>query len=440
MNWNRNPRKKGRHGTAAAAALLATVVTLATTDAHALQPLAEFRTGARSRNLDVHEAAYLREQRDAEATQASYKLLPSLVATAGYTRNQYESAVTTPLGNGEARTATITPKNQLDATVTLSVPIIDVAAWRRASASDALADAQAARAAATGLDVDANVTRAYYQVVADEAVLAAAHRTVTAAEENQGVVRQRHGAGLASELDVRRADAETEQRRQSVAEAAYQLAVARRSLETLTGLAPTPDTSDGAVPPDDLHEEAPLTAWESSAPDLPHVHAARLEVTAADKNAGVAAAALFPTIAASGTERLTNATGFGQSPSWSAGVVLTWRIDASSVPAVRAQDSAAAAARVRVDKQLLVARDQIHEAWQRVRAQLAKSRSARAQRDASHVAERLAGERYRAGTATLLDVIIAERDAFSAELAQIQTDSDLAYARASLRITAGRQP
>ena len=49
-----------------------------------------------------------------------------------------------------------------------------------------------------------------------------------------------------------------------------------------------------------------------------------------------------------------------------------------------------------------------------------------------------AAERYRAGTATLLDVIIAQRDSFSAEIAQIQSDSDLAYARASLRITAGR--
>jgi outer membrane protein len=433
----RNHRSmKARVGVAAVLALAATFGGVG--KAHALQPLSEFRAGARTKNLDVRESAQVTAQRDAEATQASYKLLPSLVATAGYTRNQYESVVTTPIGNGETHTATITPKNQLDGLVTVSIPIIDVASWRRVGASEAIADAQVARGTATQLDVESNVTRAYYQVVADEALLAAAQRTVAASEESLGVVRQRHEAGMASELDLRRSAAEVDQRKQSVAEADYQLAVARRSLATLSGIAPTPDTTGGAVPADDLHEESSLVSWESSAGELPHVQAARLDVRAAEKNAGVTAAALLPTIAASGTERLTNAAGFGQSPSWSAGVLLTWRLDASTVPAIRAQDAAAAAARVREEKQTALVRDQIHDAWQRVRAQIAKSRAARAQLDASRVAERLAGERYRAGTATLLDVIIAERDAFSAEIAQIQADSDLAYARAALHTAAGR--
>lgn len=431
-----HPRKRLRMLGAVGALVVA--ASLGTGNAHALQPLSEFRAGARTQNLDVRESAQVTVQRDAEATQASYKLLPSLIATAGYTRNQYESVVTTPIGNGETHTATITPKNQLDALVTASIPIIDIAAWRRAGAAEAVADAQVARAAATQLDVESNVTRAYYQVVADEALLAAARRTVTASEESLGVVRQRQEAGMASELDLRRASAEVDQRKQSLAEADYQLAVARRSLTTLSGIAPKPDTTGGAAPADDLHEESSLASWESATNELPQVHAARLDVRAAEKNAGVTAAALLPTIAANGSERLTNAAGFGQSPSWSAGVLLTWRLDPSTVPAMRAQDAAAAAARVREEKQTTVVRDQIHDAWQRVRAQIAKSRAARAQLDASRVAERLAGERYRAGTATLLDVIIAERDAFSAEIAQIQADSDLAYARASLRTAAGR--
>jgi outer membrane protein TolC len=116
---------------------LGTATALGAGDAQALQRLEEFRAGARTQNLDVREAAQLVQQRDAEATQASRKLLPTLTATAGYTRNQYEASVTTPLGNGETRTATITPQNQLDALVTVSVPVVDVAAWRRADASEA---------------------------------------------------------------------------------------------------------------------------------------------------------------------------------------------------------------------------------------------------------------------------------------------------------------
>jgi outer membrane protein TolC len=101
--------------------MLGAVTGLGASDAHALQRLEEFRAGARAQNLDAREAAQLVEQRDAEATQASLKLLPTITATAGYTRNEYESSVTTPLGNGETRTATITPKNQLDALVTVSI-------------------------------------------------------------------------------------------------------------------------------------------------------------------------------------------------------------------------------------------------------------------------------------------------------------------------------
>ncbi len=414
-------------------ALLAVAIVGVAPPAAALQPLDAFRAAARTQNLDIREASEVTLQRDDEARQAAWKLLPSAAATASYQRNQYTSQVTIP-GQG---TATITPNNQLDATLTLSAPIVDFALWRRAAAADAVADAQHARTAATRLDADGSVVRAYYQVVAGEGVLAAARRTLAAAEASRDVVRQRVAAGLASELDGKRADAEVEARRQAIAEAEYSLAVARRSLETTSGLAP----SDGAGPiADDLREEAPLATWESRVPGLPQLQAAALDVRAADKNVGVAAAALYPTVSASATERITNAAGFGQSPSWAAGVSLTWRFDASTIPAVRAQEAARAAAAVREERSRVVARDQIHAAWQLVHAQIGKSRAARAQLEANRTAASLAAERYRAGTATLLDLVVAERDAFSAEVATVQADADLAYGRAALRIAAGGAP
>lgn len=406
-------------------------------EARALQSLSEFRTGARRHAFDLRESAETAAQRDEEATQATTKLLPTLTLTGGYTHNQYESVARIPNGDGTIKTATITPHDQLDATVSVAVPIVDVSILRRAAASRTVADAQHARAAATAIDVDVTVARTYYQVAAGEAVLAAAHRTVVAAEENERVVRQRLDAGLAYELDLRRATAEIEQRRQAVAEAEYELAIARRSLATASGLVPT---EGGVALDDDLHDEAPLAAWESLAMDLPHVRAARLDVRAADQSTGAAAAALLPTLAGSASERLTNAAGFGQSPSYAVGVTLTWRADVSTIAGIRAQDAAASATRVREEKQLAAARDQIHDAWQRVRTQIAKSRAARASLASSEVAARLASERYRAGTATLLDVIVAQRDAFSAEVARIQSDGDLAYARAQLRLVSGRQP
>jgi outer membrane protein TolC len=155
---------------------------------------------------------------------------------------------------------------------------------------------------------------------------------------------------------------------------------------------------------------------------------------------GVTAAALLPTLTASASESFTNAPGFGSSPFWGAGGTVAWNFDVSTFPAIRAQQAAASAARVREERTTHAARDQIHTAWQAVRLQIAKSRAARAQVDAAREAARFAHDKYAAGTATLLDVIVADRDLFSAEVTGISADADLLYGRASLRFSAGELP
>jgi outer membrane protein TolC len=54
------------------------------------------------------------------------------------------------------------------------------------------------------------------------------------------------------------------------------------------------------------------------------------------------------------------------------------------------------------------------------------------------MAAELARDRYGVGAATQLDVIRAQEDAFRAEVTRIQADTDLAYARAALRASAGQ--
>jgi outer membrane protein TolC len=73
-----------------------------------------------------------------------------------------------------------------------------------------------------------------------------------------------------------------------------------------------------------------------------------------------------------------------------------------------------------------------------VLANIAQSRSARAGRDASVHAAEQARVQYQAGTATQLDLLQAQRDAFRAEVTRIQNDANLLNARAQLRLAAGR--
>lgn len=365
------------------------VILLGTSKASALQPLSELLEAARRHNPELRESAALNAQREQEASRAKWRLAPTFTAIATYMRNEYAATVSLPALGGQApRTVTITPRDQMDAILSVSVPLIDVALWNGIAASNASASAERARSTSVRLDIDMRVAQAFYRTLAGEALLDAGDRSLGTAEASLRVVRQRAAAGTASALDVSRAVAEVEARRQDVAAADFALQVARRSLETLTGVTPSVGGRDLE---DDLREEAGLPMWEARADALPAVAAARQDARAAEAAASAERALLYPTAAGVATERFTNATAFGQS----------------------------------------------HAAWQQVRTQLSRARAARVELEANRTALSLARQRYEAGTATMLDVLIAERDAFSAEGATIQSNADLGFARVSLRFAAG---
>lgn len=403
-----------------------------------LQPLTEFVAAAGSANADNREAASVAEQRAAEVDVAWGRVLPAFTARGAYTRNQVPA--TAMLGGPGGQLVTITPSNQLDGTLTLDVPLIDIAGHRRVTAASTLADAAGARGRATRVEVTKSLSRQYFQLLAARALILASSRTLAATEANAAMVAQRRGAGLGSELDVDRASAEVERSRQSVAESRYLEALASRALRSTSGLTPAAgDPADASrVLDGDLHEEAALERWEQGMTS-PLMEAALLETRAAEQSASAARAALLPVVAGVAQERFTNATGFtGRNATWTAGVFVTWRFDVGTVATIQAQNASERAAEARAEKARTLARDRVHDDWQLVSSTLAKSRAARAQVHATEHGAKLARERYASGLATHLEVVQAERDAFSASVARIQSDTDLAYARAALRLDAGR--
>lgn len=414
--------------------------------AHALQTLGEFLREARQRNFDNREARAAAVERVHEASQAWARLLPAVTVQGDYIRNQYLGAADIPTGAPMAggalptRHLVITPLDQWDATFSAALPVVDVAAWEGVGAGAARREAEEARAAATALEVQKTVARTYYQLIGAGAVGRAAQRTLAAAEDNARFIDTRARAGLASELDLKRALAEVERDRQAIADADYSTVTLQRTLRTLSGLAPDGDPVQDApaLPADDLREEPPLAEWISGVDGLPSVQAAAGDRRAADLNAAGALAALYPTVSAQFTERATNAFGFGQSPYYLFELLATWKLDLASFEAARAQSGAAEASAVRYDRSRATAADALSDAWQQVRTQIAKSRAARSALDASRLACSVAHEKYESGKATLLDVVQAERDAFSAEVTAIQAEADLASARAALQLSAGR--
>jgi outer membrane protein TolC len=400
----------------------------------ATQPLDTFLERASVHSFDAREASASERQRDAEADAALGRLTPAISARGIYTRNQDEVAITLP--NDTQQRLVITPLNQLDAVFQLDVPIIDLANYHRYKSARALAESASAQREATTIDVSRSVARAYYQYLGAAALSRSAQESIGAADANQKNVEVRQSAGAATDLDLERASANLARARQDLADAELGVALAGRSLETLSGL--TAEASDGTIREDDLHVEGPLQGWLDLAAQSPATRVAGRQREAAEQSRKAQSSSLLPTLSATGQERLSNATGFaGRTASYSIQLILAWRLDYGVLKNDAAQAASLEAQQVRLERTERALADATFEAYQRVVAGIAKSSAARAQASAAARAAGLAEDRYGVGAATQLDVTQAQRDAFLAAASRIQADSDLAYARAALRLAAG---
>ncbi len=417
------------------------VWTLQASTVFALEPLDTFLDSAKERSFDTQEARAALSQRGSDYEQAWRELLPTVTGTIGYQYNQYEAIAKTPKPTNDPMAApvledrVITPHHQRDATIAVELPIIDVATWARMSSSSNTQDAARAQVAASELDAQRATARAYYSVVATEAVIVTAQRSLEVAQKNRDLTQARFDAGTVTQIDVKRADAEVERNRQLVADAAYQAAIARRDLETVSGKQPSAGAPELEA---SLEPAAPLATFQRNHDALPQVRAARAEAEAAKSIHSAARAALLPTVKATFNERFTNAPGFGYSPYYNVGISASIKLDATLPSAAKGQAYAVEAARIKAARTRREAEDAIYGAWLDVTRQIEKSRATRAQLEASKLAAQLSRDRYEAGTATFVDLLIAERDVLSAEVERIRADADLNHARVALRLAAGQ--
>jgi outer membrane protein TolC len=413
--------------------------------AWALQPLEAFVRAAREGSPDNQEAQATLAQQQAQAQASLGGALPSLSVRGAYTRNQYAAELSLqPDPSAEPIRAVITPANQLEATVTLSVPLVDLAQFQRIAAARTTAKAAGHQAEATGLQVEASVVQGYYQLVANAALVDASRKALEVARASLKLTEEQSTAGTVSSLDVDRAKAEVERQVQQLASAELALSLSARTLRSLSGLEPALDgvgATAMAALQDDLRPEPALESFVPADSRLPAVAAAQATTQAAEQRARAQRLTLLPSLSGNATERITNAAGFtGNNAVYSAGLTLSWSLDYSTFANIRAQEAAVSGARAREERTRRGSHDAIHRAWNQVMANIARSRSARAQVQSSSHAAELARDRYEVGAATQLDLLQAQRDAFSAEVSRIQADAELANARAQLRIASGQDP
>ena len=421
----------------AAAVLLFLVVVLRSPPSLAIQPMEVFLAGARERNPDQLEARATALEQQGQALSALGRVLPGVAANGSYTRNQYSSTITLAQPGQAAQTVTVLPRDQWDGSATLTIPLVDLAGFRRVNAANASARAAAHQLDATWLQVQGQVAQGYYQLIADLALVDASRAALEVSRQGLALAQARLRAGAAGVLEVDRARADVEQQFQQLAAAELQVALAARALESASNM--HPDVSEAVPLIDDLHPEPELSLFLNDVAALPSVAAAAANSHAAAIEADARRFALAPVIAGSFTEMGTSAPGFiGHDWSYRAALTATWSFDLTRIGDIKAQDAAVEATSARELRASLAARDAIHREWNTVAAGIARSRSARAGKEAAFHAAEQARERYRAGTIAQLDLLQAQRDAFNAEVSRIQADADLINARVQLRLSAGR--
>lgn len=453
------------------AALMTALVSMS---ALAQADLKSFISAAHQQNIDRRISIEVRNKAAADFTAAWGSLLPALTVQGGWTHNQFGAELNVPKTDADGKpvlqrddngqyvitpalfrdtssglvvfnpnVGTATPEytsraillqDQLSAVFRVDVPIIDVARWVRVAGAGINKESAELREAYMKDVITRQVVGAYYGYAAALALRQSAQKSLATAEAQAKLMEIRTNVGTSTELDLARARAEVQRNRQTVADATSLIATSRRALRTLTSVDPPETIAEWA---DNVAPEATLDELEKRIDQLPAVQASDKEAKAGELASTGAALTLVPTVSGNFTENLSNATGFtGQNATYSFGLNATWRLDVPTVANIGGARALATQARLASEKTRLQARDQVNSDFQRFNAALVKIDAARAQVAAAERAAQVSRDRYAVGAATQLEVIQAERDLFGAEVGQIQARTELATARASLRLSA----
>jgi outer membrane protein TolC len=324
------------------------------------------------------------------------------------------------------------PYNQFDATIALSVPLIHVSAWQQKVSSDAWQTHAQLAEAAVAQDLSARVAERYYRLLGAVALVQAARHALITSQENLRIAADRVQNGAATTFDLELSQADTARARQDVATAELSETIARRLLQSISGVVPEAEVQ--AVD-DDLRQEPDVAHFIQQAQSSPAKKAARAATHATLSQAKIARASWYPTVTGVAQETFTNATALVGHPTYYQVMVnAAWKFDGSILGNDQASRAQARATQAQEDANSRDIDEAVFQAHAQVHAGIKKAQAARDQDQAAQRAVDIARMQYQAGVITQTEVLAAQQAAFMAQVGRIQAITDLAYARTVLRI------
>jgi outer membrane protein, multidrug efflux system len=374
-------------------------------------------TGA---NQEVAAAVARVDQARAVARVARGELLPTLSLDPSFTRERFSPNQTPGFGNITA--------NRFSVPLDLSY---EIDLWGRVRRGFEGARAEAAGSVAALhnvlLTLQADIAQNYFALRAVDAELAILDSTVGLREEQVALVRSRFEGGIGNDLDVARAGTELAAAEAEAAALARRRAELENALAILVGTNPAGFRLARAT--DKWNPEPPAIPAGLPADLLerrPDVAEAERQLAAANARIGVAKAAFFPVV------RLTGAGGFlsgeidnlfnWDSRVWSIGPSASLPIFAGGRIRADYKRSQAAYQEVIANyrQRILVAFGEVENSLAGVQHLTTQAAAQdRALANARRAAE-LAGDRYRAGIVSYLEVVDANRATLQTERGSAQ--------------------
>ncbi len=393
---------------------------------------------ARQANLDLRLAqARVREARARRAI-AGATLAPSIGATASVAREQESQNVPNPLRvlpDGEVERPG-QPENLFQAGFDARWEI-DLFGGARRSAEAAQADVEAAtyEHGAVLLSLLAEVSKNYIELRSAQQQSRIARESLAAQQDTLALVRARRAGGMATDLDVERAEAQVEGTASRLPPFDTAGKTALHRLGVLIGAAP------GALA-DELRSDGPLPTASEQPPvglpsDLlrqrPDIRSAERAVAAALARREAAVADLYPRISLLGTVGLASVAAgnffSGASALWSIGPSITWPIfrGGQIVATIEVRDAQQQQALIAYRRAILNGIEDAENAMAAYRHEQTRRASLARAVAAEQRAAAYARDRYVGGLTDFRDVLSAQRSLSQAqgELAQSEAATSL---------------
>lgn len=299
-------------------------------------------------------------------------------------------------------------------------------------------DAVAAAHDAAKVVVVAETTRAYVDACTYGESIDVARSSIALAQHSLELVSRQEHAGAASHLDVERAGVTLAQARAILPPLQGQREAALFELAALLGRTPShvPDAARTCNRAPEMAQALPIGDGAALLRRRPDVRQAERQLAADTARIGVAVADLYPrvTLGASGSYLRNDFLRSNRTWSFSLGPLISWSFPNTMVARSRIAQAKAQAdgALAGFDGTVLNALKESEQSLSAYGAAMQQREALIEARDRAENAFRLADQRYRAGSISYLDVLVAQSSLIDARLQVTTADQRVGSARVSV--------